>query len=109
MGRSMAGIRLMTGILLALATVDGAAADPALRADLQRVAQERVFFAHQSVGANLLAGLQQLATSEKIALRIDDMLVPENGEPLRKLRSFEEALDKRAGTVDVAMLKFCYV
>jgi hypothetical protein len=109
MAHPMQGIRLMTAILLALATVDGAAADPALRADLERVARQRVFFGHQSVGANVLGGLRKLAASEKVALQVSDMLIPENGDPLRKLRSFEQALEERTGSVDVALLKFCYV
>src|SRR3954468_8854042 len=105
----MLGIRMFTGILLALATVEGAAADPALRADLQRVATARVFFAHQSVGANLIEGLGRLARQEKVPVYIAEMRVPENGHPLRKLPSFEQAVQERAGSIDIAMLKFCYV
>jgi len=108
----MRGLALVTGIALAVATVevvDGSTADAALRPQLERIANARVFFAHQSVGANLLDGLGRLAAEEGVQLHIDDMLVPENGDPMRKLRSFEEALDRRAGAVDVAMLKFCYV
>src|ERR1041384_7847880 len=105
----MRGLALVTGIALGLAALEGSAADPALRADLERIASARVFFAHQSVGANVLSGLARLAEREKVEVTIEDMLVPENGAPARKLRGLEEALDRRAGAVDVALLKFCYV
>jgi hypothetical protein len=98
----------MTGLLLALATVDGAAADLSLRSELERIARLRVFFAHQSVGANLLDGLQTLSEREGLPVQLHHMLVPENGDPLKKLRSFEQAMEARAG-LDVALLKFCYV
>ena len=46
------------------------AADSALRADLERIAHERVYFGHQSVGANLLEGVKQLADGAGVPLRI---------------------------------------
>ena len=104
----MRGLRIVTGIVLALAA-QAALADPALHAQLERVARERVFFAHQSVGANVLEGLGRLAAAEHVDLSIEDMRVPENGDPLRKLRNFERAVDERAGSIDVALVKFCYV
>jgi len=98
----------MTAFVLALASAGGHAGDAALRTQLERVAGASVFFAHQSVGANILAGLDRLAAAERVSLHVDEMLVPENGDPRRKLREFERAVDAR-GDVDVAMLKFCYV
>lgn len=104
-------LALVTGF--ALAAVQSAAAQPpaadgALRAQLERLSHERVFFAHQSVGANLLEGLGRLARSAGVTLHIDDLFIPENGDPLLKLRNFEREVDARAGAVDVALLKFCY-
>jgi hypothetical protein len=86
-----------------------AAGDAALHGQLERLARERVFFAHQSVGQNLLEGLGRLADAQGVRLRIEDLRVAENGDPLLKLRNFERAVDERAGALDVAMLKFCYV
>jgi len=98
------------------------AADSALRADLDRIAHERVYFGHQSVGANLLEGVKQLADGAGVPLRIIEspsagavaagsiahVFLAENGAPLRKLESFKTALGEGA-RVDVALMKFCYV
>lgn len=97
-------------------------ADAALHSALERIAGQRIYFAHQSVGANILDGVRELAQAEGVALRIAEQpgadaipegtlahfFVPENGAPLTKLRHFEAALGKGA-RVDVALLKFCYV
>jgi hypothetical protein len=97
------------------------AADDGLRAALERLAHERVFFAHQSVGANILDGVQRLAHAEGVSVRIAELpsasavapgtvghfFVPENGAPLAKLENFGRALGE-GSHVDVAVLKFCY-
>lgn len=98
------------------------AADSALRSDLSILAEKRIYFAHQSVGANLLEGVADLAREAGVPLRIvqttsasdlapgtvGHFFVPENGAPLRKLANFETALgaDSKA---DIALIKFCYV
>lgn len=98
------------------------AIDAALRADLDVLAKERIYFAHQSVGANILAGVSELAREAGVPLHIvqapdaaalapgtfGHFFVPENGEPLRKLANFKRALGTRSG-VDLALIKFCYV
>ena len=102
-----------------------APADPALRPELERIAAERVFFGHQSVGNNVIQGLRELADSARVPLRIAEIkggapmaahtfshaFVADNGDPHRKLRSFEQALESQdpAHFPDIAMLKFCYV
>jgi hypothetical protein len=121
----MSGTRLMT-FLLALSA--GAAApcahgaDAALRAELERIAQRSIYFGHQSVGNNLLDGIRQLAQEAGVPLRIAEArsaaelkpgtfghaFVAENGDPLRKLRSFEQAMGSRPAAVDIAFVKFCY-
>lgn len=84
------------------------AADPVLHANLQRVAHERIFFGHQSVGAQILQGVKELSAKEGVPVFIKDEFVPENGEPLRKLAAFKAAVG--AGSrYDVALVKFCYV
>jgi hypothetical protein len=112
-------IALMAAVF-SLATATHAA-EGALRSELERIARERIYFGHQSVGANLLDGLRELAGSEGIPLRIVEAqsastvgpatfghsFVAENGDPLKKLESFRAALD--SGAVDIALLKFCYV
>lgn len=84
------------------------AADPVLHASLQRVAHERVFFGHQSVGANILQGVKELSVKEGVPVFIKDQFVPENGDPLRKLASFK-AFVGTGSKYDVALVKFCYV
>ncbi len=94
------------------------------KADFERVARIRVFFGHQSVGMNLLDGVRRLAEDERADFRVIETTDPsallpatiahsfvaENGDPERKIASFERALDSGIGAVaDVALLKFCYV
>jgi hypothetical protein len=84
------------------------AADALLHASLQRVSHERVFFGHQSVGANILQGVKELSAKEGVPVFIRDEFVPENGDPLRKLASFK-AFVGTGSKYDVALVKFCYV
>jgi hypothetical protein len=98
-------------------------ADAPLRAELGRVAQRSIYFGHQSVGTNLLDGIRQLAEEAGVPLRIAEArtaaevkpgtfghtFVAKNGDPLRKLRSFEQAMDARPAAVDIALVKFCYI
>jgi hypothetical protein len=98
------------------------AADETLRAELALLAAKRIYFAHQSVGANLLAGVGDLAREAGVPIRIVEsasaaalasasfghFFVPENGEPLRKLENFKTALGS-GSHADIALIKFCYV
>jgi hypothetical protein len=88
-------------------------------------AGRRFFFGHQSVGADIIAGIHSLAPVRKIPhiekLPTAQAAVPEgptllhaplgrNGDPASKLAAFAEWLDAGVGDqVDHAMLKFCYV
>lgn len=90
----------------------------------------RTFFAHQSVGADILAGIEQLARDGTCVARVLDaarardnsgpdlthslVIIHErigaNREPLTKIAAFRSALDaKSRPEIDVALLKFCYV
>ena len=98
------------------------AAPTSLRADLERIARERIYFGHQSVGANILDGLKELSGAVGVPLQIAEVpraanlsgagvghvFVAENGDPLRKLTSFKAALGE-GSSADIARLKFCYV
>ena len=84
------------------------AADPALRADLQRMAQERIYFAHQSVGANILQGVKELSARAGVPVFVKDEFVPENGDPLRKLENFRRSVGT-GSRYDIALVKFCFV
>jgi hypothetical protein len=95
---------LLLGVLMTVSSL--AAAD--LRRDLEAVAQRHIFFAHQSVGANILEGVRELSAHGGVRVRIDDTYVERNGEPLRKLANFAKALGE-GSRYDIALLKFCYV
>jgi lysophospholipase L1-like esterase len=109
----------LAAIALMVSTVSNAGT---LRDELTQVARERVYFGHQSVGANVLEGLRDLSAAEGVPLAITEvpraaslrgpgvghLFVPENGDPLRKLASFKQALGE-GSHADVALVKFCYV
>lgn len=106
---------------MTLNTVTHAADDAKLQADLRRVATQRVYFGHQSVGGNILDGLRQLAAEARVpvniveAAKVGDLRgaafghtpVEENEKPLLKLDSFERAMQGEGP--DIALMKFCYV
>lgn len=90
----------------------------------------RTFFAHQSVGADILAGIEQLARNGSRVARVLDLAragagiepdlthslliiherIGANREPLTKIAAFRAVLDaKQRPEFDLALLKFCYV
>lgn len=92
-----------------------------LEDELLVLAGSRIFFGHQSVGMNLLAGIREISAAQANPLRISEVgadlppgvlghaFLAENGNPGLKLRSFERALDAGIGAVaDVAFIKLCY-
>jgi hypothetical protein len=98
--------------------------DEQLRSDLMLIGGARVYFGHQSVGGNIVAGLQDLtrevgAGPAIVELRRDaaprgpvflHSEIGENGRPLTKLAGFAEHLEALApDDVDVAAMKFCYL
>lgn len=96
-----------------------------IAADLRVVATARVYFAHQSVGREILDGVATLAAQAGVPLRIEALgaappgpgpglfhaPVGANGEPLAKIGDFERRVGEAqaVGPYDVALLKFCYV
>ena len=97
--------------------------DASLRADLEILARRSVYFGHQSVGANVVEGVRDLAAQAGVPLRVVEVgdasavgagtfghgPVAENGNPLLKLRSFENALGAAPSRVEIALVKFCFV
>jgi hypothetical protein len=94
-------------------------------ADLDLIARARVYFGHQSVGANILAGLADL--QGRLDRRVLRMVEPggpavpgdagvflhsaigRNGQPDSKCEDFRCVLDRLHGRLDAALFKFCYV
>jgi len=108
---------------------DGAAAHEGLPVKVPattwaHVSEIRTFFAHQSVGGNLLAGVQDLQQRDHVTtLPIVDigktsvpsgavlahLYVGQNGDPMSKIRGYREALEGGLGdSIDVAAMKFCF-
>lgn len=86
---------------------------------------KRVFFAHQSVGADLIKTINKMFTIanlsppkiQEIDLESDipdqgilHMIIGENRRPLSKIQEFEKTLNSnKLPTPDIAALKLCYV
>lgn len=92
-----------------------------VKADLEVLAKSRVYFGHQSVGRNLLDGLESLSRTHGVPLRIVEApsrdeapgivhtIVGRNKEPQTKCDAFTRFLTTEAtGRWDAAILKFCY-
>lgn len=125
----MSAFKAMASTLLtvaAIGTVTAAPAaeiDPTLRADLQRIAQLKIYFGHQSVGRNLLDGVDQLSVMAGVPVHLVEAsaagdvgpaafghtAVEKNGDPFQKLKSFEQAMGQQPTGLDIALVKFCYV
>lgn len=102
------------------ATPGGASAND----ELIRLGSRTVFFGHQSVGMNVLDGVQLLASQSGTEVRIVELRpgdavppgslahawVGKNHDPASKIEAFARAVDSLpAPGVDIAMVKLCYV
>lgn len=92
---------------------------------IEALARHRVYFGHQSVGYDILAGVADLLKNlPGNTLRVVDSADPRelsqpgivhskvgtNTDPLSKLQAFANAMDAGMGQIaDVALMKFCYV
>lgn len=116
-------VRIAAALAAAMLSTTARAEDPSLRSDLEALSRRSVFFGHQSVGNNILDGVRDLLAEAGVPLRVLEVpsarglasgtfghaLVAENGDPLRKLASFETALGPGPTTADVALVKLCFV
>lgn len=92
---------------------------------LSLLQHKRIYFGHQSVGANIIEGIGDLCrSSPELRLNIVESNQPEvygapvfghsrigrNHEPRSKIDAFAEILNAGLGNkVDMVLLKFCYV
>lgn len=97
----------------------------ALKQDLATVQTARIFFGHQSVGGNIMDGVQDILKESGAQLTVldaaagTDQLPPtfllhtpvgKNSEPKTKCDDFKRIVDQQlAGKIDIALLKFCYI
>jgi hypothetical protein len=121
--RGLVAITVASIVSASGGSVDASGSDSTLRAELERLGQRRIFFGHQSVGTNLLDGIAQLAAESGVSLRIvlahtagnveratfGHTFLAENGKPMLKFQSFEQAMGPRDAGIDVAFMKLCYV
>lgn len=94
-----------------------------LAADLIKLREKRIVFAHQSVGNDILEGVRTIASQQGTALAVTEarnapqdwkgiahFKVGSNGDPQGKIADFAGAMDSGAfAAADVAMLKLCYI
>lgn len=76
--------------------------------DVDRAAALRVFFAHQSVGQNILDGVRAIVAPRRLSWT--DAFVGTNGQPSTKLVAFRQMMTAGPGqNAQFALFKFCYV
>ncbi len=90
--------------------------------DWSGLSGKQIVFAHQSVGTNILSGVEQLARRDGITLPIQEQRgaptgfgithfnVGRNEDPLGKISDFSAAMDAGAARgADIALMKLCYI
>lgn len=93
--------------------------------DLKSLQRKKIYFAHQSVGKNILQGLEELVSQQsEVKFSLIDLdavdTLPEhffahsrigaNADPEGKCDDFFNVIDKRfSGKLDIGIMKFCYV
>jgi lysophospholipase L1-like esterase len=95
-----------------------------VKASLEKVAAARVLLGHQSVGRNILAGIETLSKEAGVPIRIVEIdgvppddgpglfhsHIGKNGDPEAKCEAFEQLLVRpERPAYDAALMKFCYV
>ena len=106
-------------------TITGESLDTVSGAAWEKLAEKRIFFGHQSVGMNILDGVDVLL-KEHPAIRLNIVKyvnpsmfeapafahaeIGRNGDPKSKCEAFEHVLETGVGRLaDIAFFKFCYV
>ena len=107
-----------------LEKMEGVVMNEQIKSELQTVSKAKIFFGHQSVGYNILQGLQSLNTQAGAPLNIleidKDVRLPDaffghskigiNEKPRLKCDAFIQILETSfADSLDIAFFKFCYI
>ena len=90
----------------------------------EKLAQKRIFFGHQSVGCNIIEGVNKImSTHSAVRLKVVETAdckvfdqpifahaeVGNNGDPESKIRAFKEYMKSGiGGKVDIAFFKLCF-
>ena len=85
---------------------------------ITKVKNMKIFFGHQSVGFNILDGIQDITSDLNI---VETKIMPDNGsffsharvgeniKPELKINDFKNIIESNNSNIDVAFLKLCYV
>jgi len=125
--RALPGVLLLMCATLACGQGEGqegamTGAERVTAAEWDTLAARRVLFGHQSVGVNILNGVQALAADAGAPLAVKEERSPggvpgiahfkvgRNGDPLGKIADFAAAVEAGADRpADIALMKLCYV
>ena len=89
--------------------------------DLNIVSKARIYFGHQSVGNNILEGINKLDENNILnILEIDEInnlpesfiihsKIGKNENPNSKCSAFESMIDSISNNIDFGFMKFCYI
>jgi hypothetical protein len=90
--------------------------------DWQNLSRLKIAFGHQSVGADVISGIEALARENDVAFPVAEtrealtapglhhFKIGRNGEPQTKLADFKATMSgKMAGTADIALMKLCFI
>ncbi len=90
-----------------------------MKSDIDILRSSRIYFGHQSVGRNILDGLAGLTEGAIAVAPLDsargssqffvESQIGRNGEPATKCAHFRKDIEKLSGTVEIALMKFCYI
>jgi hypothetical protein len=90
---------------------------------IEALSHNSIFFGHQSVGASIIQGIEELFAEKKAALTIGETRldtsngpilvharIGKNGDPISKIDDFAEIIKHGMGSrVNIALFKFCYI
>lgn len=87
---------------------------------INSISNKKIYFGHQSVGANLIKGIELInrKTGNKLTINesknivnanINHFYLGENEKPYSKLKEFEDLIKVHSTDIDIAYMKFCYV
>lgn len=92
------------------------------QSEWQALEKKHVVFGHQSVGRNILSGIERLAARDGIKFDIHEQRtapavtgishfkIGKNGDPLSKMQDFAATIDAGAAQgADIALMKLCYI
>lgn len=71
--------------------------------------QKKILFSHQSVGENILQGIEEIKPDQFILDNLRQELVGKNGYPFMKFIHFSTLLNSKNRDIQIALMKLCFV